>query len=92
MEAGRAEAGGAAGGDVTDLEPPSEASSPTPENAPASEPTEGMLGVAVVGGEVVRLADDLNMRTGTIVEITRGSDVANPADLPFEVSPNFHNR
>eukprot|EP00969_Alexandrium_andersonii_P056929 2510520-Alexandrium_andersonii.AAC.1 len=55
-------------------------------DAPASEPTEGMLGVAVVGGEVVRLVDDLNMRAGAIVEITRERAVANLENLPLGVA------
>eukprot|EP00969_Alexandrium_andersonii_P350324 15432993-Alexandrium_andersonii.AAC.1 len=32
------------------------------------------------------------MRAGAVVEIARGSEVANPANLPFDVSPNYHNR
>eukprot|EP00969_Alexandrium_andersonii_P301236 13317667-Alexandrium_andersonii.AAC.1 len=60
-----------------------------------SEPTEGKLSLSVVGKQVVRVVDDLNMRTGTIIEVTGGGLGANPGDPVLEgvtVAPAFYNR
>eukprot|EP00969_Alexandrium_andersonii_P306631 13555469-Alexandrium_andersonii.AAC.1 len=36
-----------------------------------SEPTEGTLSLTVVGAKVVRVVDDLNLRTGAIIEFSK---------------------
>eukprot|EP00969_Alexandrium_andersonii_P022726 994664-Alexandrium_andersonii.AAC.1 len=66
-----------------------------PHAAAVSEPTEGKFSLSVVGKKVVRVVDDLNLRTGAIIEVTREGPGTNPGDPVPEgitVAPAFYNR
>eukprot|EP00969_Alexandrium_andersonii_P228154 10076328-Alexandrium_andersonii.AAC.1 len=66
----------------------------TPTVSPLSEPTEGKLSLTAVGDKIVRVVDDLNLRTGAIIEVTKEGQETDPSDptKDAKVAPEYHDR